>query len=376
MSAGGIDAKGIDDGRMRSLDVFRGLTIVLMVVVNAAMVVAAGEGAVTYATLVHAPWAGVTTADVVFPFFLFILGVAIPFALGGQKDGPGLERAVFRKILKRAVILVLLGLALNIITLYRTDSEALRYLGVLQRLGMVYFLAALIYLKFDRRWIAGIAAAVLLLYWPLAMLPFPDGATDLTVPGANFISFFERQYLGPHIYVPGHGGFDPEGLLSTLPATAQALLGVLAGVWLRTTGESKRRLQNLAWTGFALALVGFHWGLAFPMIKALWSSSYVVFTTGLALMVLAGLSWLVDVKGWDRLWARPLEAFGLNAISAYILHILLLWTLKAPLLAPLYWLVDNLLSPRASSIPPVLILLFLTSIPIAILAWRRITIRV
>ena len=363
-------------GRMLSLDVFRGLTIVAMIIVNGAMVVAAGEGAVTYATLEHAPWAGVTLADLVFPFFLFILGVAIPFALGGAKDGPGLDRAVFRRILKRAVILVLLGLALNLATLYRTDGEALRWLGVLQRIGIVYFLAALIYLKFDRRWIAWIAAGILILYWPLALSPIPFGQVDLSVPGANFISWFEREYLGPHIYVAGQLGFDPEGLLSTLPATAQTLLGVLAGLWIRTEGEAKMRLSRLAWSGFALAMVGFHWGLSFPMVKALWTPSYVVFTTGLALLALAALSWLVDEKRWAWLWARPLEVFGRNAISAYILHILLLWTLKAPLLVPLYWLVDNVLSPEAASIPPVLILLFLTSIPIALLAWRKITIRV
>ena len=363
-------------GRMRSLDVFRGLTIVAMIVVNTAMVVAAGEGAVTYKTLVHAPWAGVTTADVVFPFFLVILGVAIPFALGSAKDGAGLDRAVFQRILKRAVILVLLGLALNIITLWRTDGEALRWLGVLQRIGMVYFLAALIYLKFDRRWIAWIAAGILILYWPLALSPIPFGQVDLSVPGANFISWFERQYLGPHIYVVGQLGFDPEGLLSTLPATAQTLLGVLAGLWIKTEGDAKLRLSRLAWSGFALALVGFHWGMAFPMVKALWTPSYVVFTTGLALMSLAALSWLVDLKGWDRLWAGPFEAFGRNAITAYVLHIVLLWTLKAPLLVPLYWLVDNLLSPQASSIPPILILLFLTWLAIAFMAWRKITIRV
>ena len=363
-------------GRMRSLDVFRGLTIVLMVIVNAAMVVAAGEGAVTYATLEHAPWAGVTTADVVFPFFLFILGVAIPFALARYKDQGGLDRTVFQRILKRAVILVLLGLALNLITLYRTDGEALRWLGVLQRIGIVYLLAALIYLKFSWRWIAGIAAGILLLYWPLASLPIPFGQVDLTVPGANFISWFEREYLGPHIYVAGQLGFDPEGLLSTLPATAQALSGVLAGLWIKAQDDAKKRLNGLAGAGVVLTFVGFHWGLYFPMVKALWTSSYVVFTSGLALLTLAALSWLVDVKGWSRLWAPPLEAFGLNAISAYILHIVLLWTLKAPLLVPLYWLVDNLLSPQAASVPPVLILLFLTAIPIAVLAWRRITIRV
>ncbi len=363
-------------GRMASLDIFRGVTIVAMIVVNGAMVVAAGEGAVTYETLVHAPWAGVTTADVVFPFFLFILGVAIPFALGSAKDGPGLDRAIFLKILKRAVILVLLGLALNIITLYRTDGEALRWLGVLQRLGIVYLLAALIYVTFSWRWIAGIAAAILILYWPLATLPIPFGQVDLTVPGANFISWFEREYLGPHIYAAGQGGFDPEGLLSTLPATAQTLLGVLAGLWIRAQGDTRRRLNGLVGAGLVLSFAGFHWGLYFPMVKALWTSSYVVFTSGLALLTLAALSWLVDVKGWSRLWAGPFEAFGLNAISSYILHILLLWTLKAPLLVPFYWLVDNLLSPQAASLPPVLILLFLTWLPMALLAWRRITIRV
>jgi predicted acyltransferase len=361
---------------MRSLDAFRGLTIIAMIIVNGAMVVAAGEGAVTWPTLEHAPWAGVTLADVVFPFFLFILGVAIPFALGRHKDGSGLDRTVFQKILRRAVILFLLGLGLNFISLLRIDGEALRWLGVLQRIGIVYLLAALIYMAFSWRWIAGIAATILLLYWPLALLPIPFATVDLSVPGANYISWFEREYLASHIYMSGTAGFDPEGLLSTLPATAQALLGVLAGLWIRAQADTRRRLNGLAGAGLVLTFAGFHWGLAFPMIKALWTSSYVVFTTGLALLALALLSWLVDVKGWNRLWVGPLEAFGLNAISAYILHILLLWMLKAPLLVPLYWLGDNLLSPEAASLPPVLILLFLTWLPIALMGWRRITIRI
>ena len=362
--------------RMRSLDVFRGLTIVAMIVVNAAMVVAAGEGAVTYSTLEHAPWSDVTLADLVFPFFLFILGVAIPFALGRDKDGAGLDRAGFQKIVKRSLVLILLGLGLNIITLWRLDGEALRWLGVLQRIGIVYLLAALIYMTCDRRWIIGIALGILLLYWPLASLPIPFASVDLTLPGANYISWFEREYLGPHIYVSGQTGFDPEGLLSSLPATAQALLGILAGLWIKGESDAVRRLKGLAGAGIVLSFVGFHWGLYFPMIKALWTSSYVLFTTGLALLTLAGLVWLVDMKGWNRLWAGPMEAFGRNAITAYILHILLLWTLKAPLLVPAYWLVDNLLSPQAASIPPVLILLFLTWAPIALMSWRKIRIRV
>ncbi len=352
-----------------------------MVVVNAAMVVTVGEGAVTYDILVHAPWAGVTLADVVFPFFLFILGVAIPFSLGATKESSGLDRAAFQTILKRSLMLVLLGLALNAITLWRIDGESLRWLGVLQRIGLVYFLAAIIYLKFGWRVIAGIPAGILILYWPLALMAYPGGAADLTLPGANFISWFEREYLGPHIYVAGAAGFDPEGLLSTLPATAGTLLGVLTGVWIRTQSDATKRLKGLAGFGLLAVFLGFHWGLAFPMVKALWTSSYVLYNTGLALLTLAALAWLVDEKGptvtgLSRVWAAPFKAFGVNAIAAYILHILLLWTLREPLLEPLYWLVDNIFSPRAASVPPVVILLLLTTLPIAVMAARGWRVRV
>lgn len=347
--------------RLNSLDVFRGVTIVGMIVVNAAMVVAFGDDAATYAFLEHAPWAGVTLADVIFPFFLVILGVAIPFALSLEGNRPDQMHRIFR----RALILFLIGLGLNLITVFRIDADALRILGVLQRIALAYFFAALIYLYFGWRVILAVAAGVLILYWPLVLLPSPDGPANLAVPGQNFAAWFDRTLLGSHIYVSGPSGFDPEGILSTDPAVAQTLLGVLTGLWIRAS-EGARRLRGLFCAGLALTAAGLLWGLAFPMIKALWTSSYVLYTTGLALLLLAALGWLIDMRDMGPLWRRPFAAFGRNAILAYVLHILLLWVLAGNLLAALYRWAAQFTSPEAASLAPVAFILLFTW---AVVAW-------
>lgn len=352
--------------RLHSLDVFRGISIVAMIIVNTAMVMAAVDGAETYTVLKHAPWAGVTLADLVFPAFLFILGVAIPIAHRGPEAAHRFDKLIVARIFKRAFLLFLIGLGLNLVTMFRIDAETIRIMGVLQRIAVVYLFAALIYLRVDWRACLAIAVGLLMLYWPLAYMGAPGIGGDVMVPGDNLIAWFDRLILGQHIYITGAKGFDPEGLLSSLPAIAQALLGVLAGIWLKST-SGLRQVGWLTLTGIGMTLGGLVWGMEFPMIKALWTSSYVMFTTGLALIALAGLAWILDIRKSAHWWNAPLDTFGRNAITAYVLHLLLLWGLARNVLAAIYWWAAGQVSPELASLAPVTALLLMTWGAIAML---------
>lgn len=301
-------------GRLRSLDVFRGATIAGMILVNNA-----GNEAQTWWPLLHAEWHGWTPTDWIFPFFLFIVGVAIAVALGEpQVDLPGdpaARRALHGKILRRAGLIFLVGLLLTWYPFYTVDWSRARIPGVLQRISVVYLLAALAYLHLRPRGRLVLGAGLLLGYWSaMTLVPVPGfGAGDLGVQG-NLAAWLDHQVLGSHIwrYAPGPG--DPEGLLSTLPALVTALLGIAAGEALRLRPV---RLGRLAVAGAVLLAAGIAWGTVFPINKNLWTSSYVLATGGFALFFLAATVWLVDHKGWTT-WARPFETFGKNSLATFV----------------------------------------------------------
>jgi predicted acyltransferase len=300
--------------RLRSLDAFRGATIALMILVNNA-----GDWGKTYAPLLHAQWHGWTPTDLVFPFFLFILGAAIPFALAGRRAAdPGDLRAVHRRILRRAALLFALGLLLIWFPYYTVVWTRARIPGVLQRIAVVYLVAALAYLHLRPRWRAALGIGLLAGYWAvMKLVPVPGfGAGDLS-PAGNLAFWLDHQILGAHVwrYSPGPG--DPEGILSTLPAIVSALAGVFTGELFRSARAPRRRLALLlAWGAAAVAL-----GLAlqplFPINKNLWSPTYVIFTSGAALLALAAAYAVIDLAKVAR-WARPFEVFGTNAIAAYV----------------------------------------------------------
>ncbi len=314
--------------RLASLDVFRGLTIFGMIVVNTP-----GNHA-AYALFDHADWNGCTFADLVFPFFLFIVGVAIALAK------PNLPKAA-----KRAAIIFGLGLLLNAVPNWH--PETLRWLGVLQRIALCYLAAALV-ARFERPALEGGASIVLLfLYWGVVQLrPLtPDGCLEGVI---------DRAILGTaHTY--RHLPYDPEGLLSTIPAMAQTLLGVVVG---RKFLSSKRLLP----LGAAAAALGWLWSYALPFNKQLWTSSYVLWTTGLGCLLLGALLAALDERGRGLPgWARPLEALGVNAIAAYVVPILLLkWLVLQKVPGPdgpqqlRLWLCARLfegwLAPKAASL--------------------------
>lgn len=311
-----------DRPRLVSLDALRGLTIIGMIVVNSAAFMFYAVDAPVFPALMHAHWRGYTLADAVFPAFVFMTGVSIPLALGSP--GEGLPGATLRRLLARAGRLFLLGVILsNIYWMATPDSVVFRPMGVLQRLALAFLAAAVLYKTLGARARLIVAIAILVLYWPLCLAPYPGGGVDLAIPGANLVGWIDRLVLGGHTYVKGALGYDPEGLVSTLPAIAQALLGVAAGEWLLVPqSRNGRGPLGLLVAGVALVVGGLAWGLVFPISKELWTSSFVLLSTGAPLILLAGLHWAMDLRGARPPGARILSDFGINAVFAYSLHML------------------------------------------------------
>ena len=296
-------------GRMLSLDVFRGLTIAGMVLVNNP-----GTWSSIYWPLEHAEWDGWTPTDLIFPFFLFIVGVSITLAFGRRREN-GEESGLLLKVVKRAAIIFALGLFLNGFPYFHLAD--IRIMGVLQRIAICYLVSAIIFLQSSWRTQAIIAGALLLIYWFLMMaLPvLIYGAADLSKEG-NLGAHVDRWLLGPHIWKQGKV-YDPEGLLSTIPAIATTLTGVLTGHWLRSRRTQFEKVGGMFFAGALAVVIGWIWNSWFPINKSLWTSSYVLFTTGFGLQLLAICYWLVDIKGYKR-WAKPFVIFGTNALALFV----------------------------------------------------------
>jgi predicted acyltransferase len=319
VAAGQIDRArytgAVESRRLVSLDVFRGLTVAGMVLVNNP-----GTWRAVYAPLRHADWHGWTPTDLIFPFFLFIVGVAIPLALGRRlADGEPSGRIVLR-IVRRSAIIFALGLVLH--TVSNPDPATIRIPGVLQRIAVCYLVAAVLFVTTSWRAQLGWAAVALLGYWAaLTLVPVPGfGAGDLGKEG-NIAAWLDRALLGRHIWRIGRV-YDPEGILSTVPAVATTLFGMFAGRWIRSMPVPAIMARGLALAGVALTGAGLLWGRWLPINKSLWSSSYAVFTAGAALLVLAFCYWLIEIKR-SRWWTRPFAALGVNALAVFFLSTLL-----------------------------------------------------
>jgi len=317
--------------RLVSLDVFRGLTILLMILVNNP-----GTWGAIYPPLRHAEWHGWTPTDLVFPFFLFIVGVAIPLAFS-KRLARGVERnELVLKTAKRAAILFALGLGLAFyskgwrwIAGEGLDLTDLRIMGVLQRIALCYLAASLLYLFTSSKTWLGIGLAILLGYWAvMEWIPVPGGiAGQLDVPEETLAAFVDRAVLGTHLWAGADGLWDPEGFLSTFPAIVTALLGMVAGEWfLRDDWTPEERAARLLVAGVVLSAIGSAWGWVFPVNKALWTSSYVLLTGGLAFSVLGVCYWFADVRK-QRGWTPPFVAYGVNALLVFVGSSLLAQTL-------------------------------------------------
>ncbi|HYG10679.1 MAG TPA: heparan-alpha-glucosaminide N-acetyltransferase domain-containing protein [Pyrinomonadaceae bacterium] len=299
-------------GRLVSLDVFRGLTIAGMILVNNP-----GPSGDVYWPLEHAAWHGWTPTDLIFPFFLFIVGVSLALAFARRAEAGGTKRDLYLKILRRTALIYAFGFLLAGFPYFNLST--IRLTGVLQRIAVCYFFAAIIFLKTNWRTQSLIAVALLLAYWGVPEFIAAPGyaAGDLSKEG-SLAAFVDRVVLGNHIWKGGGRIYDPEGLLSTIPAIATTLSGVLAGHWLRQPREAHERVAGLFVAGLACVVVGWMWNAWLPINKALWTSSYVVLTTGMALQLLAFCYWLVDIKQY-RHWALPFRIFGVNALAVFVL---------------------------------------------------------
>jgi predicted acyltransferase len=307
--------------RLTSLDAFRGATIAAMILVNNP-----GSWSHVYAPLRHAQWHGWTPTDLIFPFFLFIIGVAMPISFGKRLARGDSKLELVKHVIRRSLIIFGLGLFMAAFPKVWANWDTLRIMGVLPRIAVVYLFASLLYLALDRRgrWVA--VAALLLLYWALMTLVYVPGVgpANLT-PEGNLGAYLDRLILGQQHLWRGDP-WDPEGLLSTLPAIVTTLLAIFIGEWLLSDRLQKQKVVGLLVAGLIGVVIGTLWGKVFPINKSLWTSSYVVFTAGMASLLLAIFYWAIDVRGWTA-WSKPFVVYGMNAIAVFVLSGLLTRTL-------------------------------------------------
>ena len=310
-------------GRLLSLDTFRGFDM-MFIMGFAALVKAVcllfpgGEGSWLFQQMTHCTWDGLRQHDTIFPTFLFIAGISFPFSYASQLARGATKGQVYAKIFRRALILVLLGLVYN--GLFELKFPTLRFPSVLARIGLAWMVAAILQINFKPRTRAVIAVVLLVGYWLLLKyIPAPDapGADPFSREG-NLVGYIDRMLMPNHLYQKGL--FDPEGLLSLMPAVVTAMLGMFTGEFVRL-GEDKvsgsRKTVCMLLAALVLLGVGLLWSRVFPINKALWSSTFVLVVGAYSLGLFAIFYYLIDVKGWKK-WTKFFEVIGLNSIAIYM----------------------------------------------------------
>ena len=319
----------ISSKRLISLDVLRGITISFMILVNTP-----GSWSYVYAPLRHAEWNGCTPTDLVFPFFLFIVGMSVWFSF--SKHGVILSKAIVLKVLKRAFIIFLIGFFLNLFPFF--NFEKVRIMGVLQRIALAYGVGALLCLSFKKNNLLIVLSIILLGYWALL---FFCAASEPYSLQENVVRKFDLFLFGEeHIYKGFGIPFDPEGVLSAIPAVGTVILGFLIG---QVAGEGKSlvlKIRKLLLYGCLLVALGGLWNLVFPINKALWTSSYVLFAAGLCTMFLAVLMFVIDLKGFS-VWAKPFIHFGTNPLFIFVFSGLYVKTISYLIKIPVSSSVDK-----------------------------------
>lgn len=318
--------------RLLSLDVVRGITIAFMIMVNN------NGGAGSWHFMNHAQWNGLTATDIVFPTFVFVVGVSVVFAFESRLARGATRASLAWHTLQRAAILVLLGIVVNSFPFF--ELEHMRFFGVLQRIAVCYLVVGLFYLWDQRAWTKVVAlVAALVGYWVLVRwVPIPGvGMPGRDVPfmdmTQNLVSWIDRHVFPYHLYLeaPLHNVRDPEGLLSDLPAIGTALLGVLTGLWLRTRRSIPAKTLGLGVGAVVCLALGYLWSLEFPLNKNMWTSSFVLVAGGYSLCLMTLAFWAVEWKGWRKGWTWVWLVFGSNAITAYMVSELAadaLWTIR------------------------------------------------
>ena len=362
-------SENLNQGRLISLDVFRGITIAGMTLVNNP-----GTWSTIYSPLKHAEWHGITPTDYIFPFFLFIVGAAIPIAFAKRlKEGP--SRDIYYKILSRGAKIFALGLVIYAIPFFRwgetdlsqfwkiliaigfsatlylylvdklsaaaialgitaaliivfylagthfvwMDLATVRIPGVLQRIAVCYVIASIIFLNTSWKQQVIIGVAILIAYWLLmTLIPVPGCAvTTIDDKACNLAAYLDRTILTSDHLWSAAKVFDPEGILSTLPSIVTTMCGALTGKWLIEDLDRVEKANGIFFAGTILTAAGWSWSLLFPLNKALWTSSFVLYTAGLALLTLGVCYWLIDVKRMSW-WTKPFVIFGVNALALYV----------------------------------------------------------
>lgn len=303
--------------RLISLDVFRGITIAGMILVNNP-----GSWSHIYHPLHHAAWSGWTPTDLIFPFFLFIVGVAMIYSFNSMESKGITKKEIYKKVFKRSALLFAIGIGIEIFPIFRLepfrlfDISTVRILGVLQRIALCYLFASIIYLEFRKpKKLAWWTGGLLVFYWAImTLIPVPGhGAGELTMEG-NLATYIDNAILGAHTWEPN---WEPEGFLSTIPAIGTVLLGLLTGQLLNSEYDKKDKALYMFVFGNVGLVAGIIVSVWFPINKGLWTSSYVLFTGGMALHFLAFCFWLIDIKE-VKWWTKPFVIFGMNALAVYV----------------------------------------------------------
>lgn len=332
--------------RLLSIDVFRGITISGMILVNSP-----GNDD-SHAALRHAAWHGWTAADFVFPSFLFIMGVSLAVSLGRRLERGEATSRLMRQVLWRSAVIFALGLVINVFD--SGSAPGFRILGVMQRIGLCYLVSGFFFLRAGTRVQSGAAALFLVGYWLLmTIVALPGAGPGGLTPEGNLASRLDRFFLGPHMETPVR---DSEGILSTIPAFSNALLGVLAGQWVRSHRPQPRKAAMLLTGGGACLALGLLWGRSFPINKHIWTSSYALLTGGLALCgftVCYTTIEILEIKGWGK----PFQVFGRNPLLSYFLSglgygVMEFVAMRAPDGGPMnlkLWLCGRLFGPWLST---------------------------
>ncbi len=303
--------------RFYSLDVFRGATVALMILVNNP-----GSWGHIFAPLEHASWHGCTPTDLVFPFFLFAVGNAMAFVIPRLEE----KNIFWQKVIKRTLLIFLIGLLLNWFPFIKYNDAGsiivkpfanLRFLGVLQRIALCYFFASVIIHFFKVRGAFVAASVLLLVYWFMCVVGNPANSYSLAT---WFGTPIDKTILGDSHMYHGEGiTFDPEGLMSTIAAISQVIFGYLIGNYILTKGKTHEMLNTIFVAGCVFIFAGFCWDMVFPINKKIWTSSYTIYTTGLALIVLSVLIYLIEFKNSRGGWTKFFDVFGKNALFIFVL---------------------------------------------------------
>jgi len=299
-------------GRLLSLDFFRGSTILAMILVNNP-----GSWSHVYPPLLHAKWHGWTFTDLIFPFFLFIVGVAIVYAFSKRISSGAPKIDLYKKIIRRTLIIFALGLFLSGFPYF--DFSTIRILGVLQRIAICYFVASVIYLHTDWKGQLGWAIGLMLAYWAMMeWIPVPGVGPGSYEKGANFAAYIDSMFLEGHMWSVSKT-WDPEGIISTIPAISTILFGVLTGHWMRSDKKPIEKTLGLFIAGNFMMFVGSVWSWVLPINKNIWTSSYTVMMAGLALICLGFSYYFIDVRKGSKKWLQPSLVYGMNAITVFVL---------------------------------------------------------